>query len=211
MKQKVLLLSVLLCGFIALPAEAQLKFGIRGGVNSANFSMKEFAHTDYKIDYASSTEVGFHFGAIGQLKIVNFVVQPELLFSTAKMDVLLTDLNPGDPDYTPESDVVKFNKLDVPIIAGFKLGPVKLQAGPVATVMLNSKSDLLEKNGIEQAYKGATFGYQAGVGLELSSLLLDVKYEGSLSKFGDGVTIGGQDFAFDQRMSQWILSLGFLF
>lgn len=206
MRSKVFVL-IILSVFFALPAQSQLRFGIRGGVNSANFSLTEFTTSDYKIDYASSTQVGFHFGAVGQLKIVSFVLQPEILFSTAKMDVQLTELAGGEPS----EDVMKFNKLDVPVIAGFKFGPLKLQAGPVATVMLNSKSDLLERAGIEQAYKGATIGYQAGLGLELSSLLLDVKYEGNLSAFGDGVSIGSETLNFDQRMNQWIISLGFLF
>ncbi len=77
--------------------------------------------------------------------------------------------------------------------------------------VLGSKSDLLEENGIEGAYKGMTFGYQAGIGFELGALLLDVKYEGSLSQFGESITIGGEEFKFDQRLSQVIFSLGFLF
>ena len=200
---------ILLSVMLIAPANAQLKFGIRGGVNSANFKVKEYKNAEYKLDYASSTEIGFHFGVMGQLKVVNFVLQPELLFSTAKTEVKFTDL--GDNNAVPVIGQQKFNKLDMPVIAGFKFGPLKLQAGPVATVILNSKSDLLEENGIDHAYKGATIGYQVGAGIELTSLLLDVKYEGNLSALGDGVSIGNQDFNFDQRMNQWILSIGFLF
>ena len=70
---------------------------------------------------------------------------------------------------------------------------------------------MLDNYDIEQEFSAATLGYQAGVGLELANLLVDVKYEGNLSKLGDGVTIAGRDYSFDQRMSQWILSVGFLF
>lgn len=194
---------------IFTPGQAQLKFGIRGGISSSSIKLKEFDSPDYKLDYKSS-QVGFHFGVVGQLKLGMFVLQPELLFSTVRTDLAYTDLNsitnPGE-----QIGKQSFNKLDLPIIAGVKFGPLKLQAGPVASVVLNSKSDLLEENGVKQAYKGMTIGYQAGLGLELGSLLLDVKYEGSLSKFGDGITIGGESFNFDQRINQLILSLGFLF
>lgn len=199
--------------FIALlvfaPGQAQLKFGIRGGIGSSNIKLKEFSSPDYKLDYKSS-QVGFHFGVVSQLKLGMFVLQPELLFSTVRTDLSYTDLTTG-PDPVEQIGKQSFNKLDLPVIAGVKIGPLKLQAGPIASVVLNSKSDLLKENGVNQAYKGMTIGYQAGLGLELGTLLLDVKYEGSLSKFADGITIGGENFNFDQRINQLILSIGFLF
>lgn len=201
-------ISLIILSCLVQTGSAQFKFGIRGGINSATVKPPDFDNSDYSIEYKSG-DVGFHLGAMGQLKLGSFVLQPELLFSTAKTDIKLTDLSGSTA--VEEIGKQKFNKLDLPVIAGVKLGPVKLQLGPVATVQLNSKSDLLEENGIEQAYKGMTIGYQAGLGLELSSLLIDVKYEGNLSQFGDGVIIAGQTFNFDQRMSQLILSLGFLF
>jgi hypothetical protein len=62
-------------------------------------------------------------------------------------------------------------------------------------------------------YKGATFGYQAGVGIDLlKKLTLDVRYGGSLSgKFGDSVTIGSQTFKIDSRQPSLILSVGLMF
>ena len=207
MKLRILICTIILA-FIFIPGNAQFKFGIRGGINSAYVKPRDFNNPDYLLEYKSG-DLGFHFGAMAQLKLGRFFVEPEILFSTASTDIQLTDLN--DPQTTRKVGEQKFNKLDVPIIAGMKMGPMRLQLGPVATVQLNSKSDLLKENGIEQAYKGMTIGYQAGVGLQLSGLLLDLKYEGNLSKFGDGVNIGSQTFNFDQRMSQVILSIGFLF
>lgn len=199
---------IIIALLISVPGQAQLKFGLRGGISSSNIKVENFNSDDYLLDYKSS-QVGFHFGVVSQLKLGKFVLQPELLFSTVRTDVAFTDLTDSDP--VEQIGKQSFNKLDLPIIAGVKLGPLKLQVGPVATVVLNSKSDLLEENGIKQAYNAMTIGYQAGLGLELGSLLLDVKYEGDLSKFGDGITIAGEDFNFDQRVNQWILSLGFLF
>jgi hypothetical protein len=196
---------ILLC--MAQFSEAQIKFGIRGGINSARVKLKDFYSQDYKLEYAKG-DPGYHFGVMSQIKLLGIFVQPEILFTTAKNDVQITDLvNGSDPDPGKQ----KFYKLDVPVIVGYKLGPLKLQAGPVGTFMLGSKSPLLDKYNMEQNFKGATFGFQAGVGLELSSLLVDVKYEGNLSRLGDGVNIGGEQFNFDQRMSQWIFSIGYLF
>ncbi|MGD2034641.1 MAG: porin family protein [Bacteroidales bacterium] len=188
------------------PGQAQLKFGIRGGINASRVKLKEFDNPDYRLDYESG-QVGFHFGGIAQLKMGMVFIQPELLFTNVKTDVSVQRTSGGETWIGKQS----FNKLDLPVIAGVKIGPLKLQAGPVASVVLNSKSNVLDDRGIDQSTKGATIGYQAGVGLQLGSLLVDVKYEGNLSKLGDGVTIGGQDFNFDQRLNQIIFSIGFLF
>lgn len=188
------------------PGQAQIKFGIRGGINSSRVQLNEFDNSEYTLDYKNS-QVGFHFGAISQIEIARLLVQPELLFTTARTDIALTEVATGAEQFGKQA----FYKLDLPVIAAIKFGPLKVQAGPVASVLLKSKSNLLSDNDIEQNFKGVTIGYQAGLGLELTTLLLDVKYEGNLSKFGDGVTIGGQDFSFDQRLNQIIVSIGFLF
>ena len=51
----------------------------------------------------------------------------------------------------------------------------------------------------------------AGSGLDISKLSLDFRYEGSLSKLGESLSVGGSEFALDARPSQWIISLGFWF
>jgi hypothetical protein len=201
----VIFTAILLC--MVQFSEAQIKFGIRGGINSARVKLKDYTNIDYDLAYAKG-DPGYHFGVMSQIKLLGIFVQPEVLFTVAKNDIQVTDHLNSTP---PEAGKQKFYKLDVPVIVGYKLGPLKLQAGPVGTFMLGSKSPLLDKYNMEQDFKGATFGFQAGVGLELSSLLVDVKYEGNLSRLGDGVNIGGERFNFDQRMSQWIFSIGYLF
>jgi len=106
---------------------------------------------------------------------------------------------------------MEFKKLDIPVLAGFKFGPARVNVGPVASIIINSKADLIETPGYEEKLKGASFGYQAGVGIDILSISLDVRYEGNFSKLGDGVNIGGEDFEFDSRNPQFIFSLGIFF
>jgi len=196
--------------FFTIGLNAQVHFGIRGGINSSNIKLSDFDAGQYSLEYARGS-VGFHVGAMMQIKLLGVFVQPEFLFTTTQSDISIATFDDGSFTWNkPELGDQRFNKIDIPVIFGIKLGPMKLQAGPVATMMLNSSSDLLDRYQFEEQFKGATLGYQAGVGFELGNLLLDVKYEGNLSKLGDGVMIGGQPYYFDQRMNQWIISLGFL-
>jgi hypothetical protein len=59
---------------------------------------------------------------------------------------------------------------------------------------------------------GAVYGYQAGEGIDLGRLTLDIRYAGSLGeKFGDSITIEGPTFKLDYRQSCLLLSAGLMF
>jgi hypothetical protein len=107
----------------------------------------------------------------------------------------------------------KFNRLSVPLLIGFKLGPVRLNAGPAASIQLGSPEALINDPNFEDMYKGAVWGFQAGVGIDLlKKLTLDARYAGSLGeKFGDAVTIGGQNFKLDYGQKAFLLSVGLMF
>jgi hypothetical protein len=205
-KNLVLLATIL---FLSLTLNAQVKFGIRAGISSSNIKLKDYKAEGYELEY-NKGKYGYHFGVMSRIKIAKLFIQPEVLFSTAKTDILYIDLkDPQKPVRTPGRQ--NFNKIDIPVMVGFKVAIFKLQVGPVATFILNTKSDLLDEKKVEQNLQGATVGYQAGIGVELSSLLLDAKYEGNLSKLGSSMEKDGTKVNFDQRMSQFIFSIGYLF
>jgi hypothetical protein len=106
-----------------------------------------------------------------------------------------------------------FNRLEVPIMVGFKLGPLRINAGPAASVQIGSPKALISDPNFDNMYKGATFGYEAGIGLDIfKKLTLDARYSGSLSKkFGNAVNIGSQTFNLDSRQPSIILSVGLMF
>lgn len=205
MKAKKLILIALITA-LAFSAQAKINVGIRAGISSSTVKLKDYNNPDFQLGYKNG-DLGYHFGVIGQVKVLKFFVQPELLFSVAKTDVTYKGTGNATLQYGKQA----FYKLDLPIMVGFKLRALKLQVGPVATWQIGSKSDLLDKYNINQDIKTATIGYQAGIGLELGSLLLDVKYEGSLSKLGAGMNISGNQVNFDQRISAWIGSIGYFF
>ena len=94
---------------------------------------------------------------------------------------------------------------------GIKLGPLRLGAGPVAHVHLNSNSELFDFDGFDQKFKELTWGYQAGIGLDLWKLVLDFRYEGNFNKYGDHLVFFGNTYAFDDNPGQLVASVGFAF
>ncbi|MDA3867366.1 MAG: porin family protein [Salinivirgaceae bacterium] len=164
----------------------------------------------------SSYEMGYHFGGFARIKLLGLFIQPELLFSHAEasINVMEPDLN----SVKESTATINYNKFDVPVMIGIKLGPARLNMGPVATFNLSPNvegakgevNDVL--NDFTEVTNLATFGGQLGVGLDiLKKVTLDVRYEFPLSKLGDDVTIGENTFSTDQRQSQFIGSIGWMF
>lgn len=173
----------------------------------------------------SSYEMGFHFGAFARIKILGVFLQPELIFSQTNAAI---NLNPEGFDLSQAASEVRsskitYNNFDVPVLLGFKIGPAHICAGPVATFKLNSGLDDATKKLLEDidaeddmdvftVTKNATFGAQIGTGLTIAKkITIDVRYEFGLSKLGDKVTIRDREFNTDQRGSQFIGSVGWMF
>jgi hypothetical protein len=192
-------------------AFSQVRFGLRGGINSSRLNSDTEVNTgDYKIKCPNYSIIGYHVGLIGQIELFSFFIQPELLYSAIHNDLDVYDLNSANPD---EAIAVKqkINRIDIPVMLGYKLKIFKLEVGPVASFMISSTSDLKTITEYDMQWNKATIGYQAGIGLDIGKIALDVKYEGSLSNLGTGINIGGTTTSFDTRMNQIILSVGLFF
>ena len=208
--KKTFLILIVISLFVA--ANAQIKFGVKGGISSSTIKMDDIISIPggekYSLEGIKSGTVGFHAGFMTRVTLFGVFIQPELYFSSTGGEVEVTDLITQDVNIKK----MEFKKLDIPVLVGFKFGPARINAGPVASIIIDSKADLIETAGYEEKFKGASFGYQAGVGLDiLNTISLDVRYEGNLSKLGDGVNIGGNDYEFDSRNPQFIFSLGIFF
>lgn len=179
---------------MTLSAMAQIDFGPRINLTSTKLSLKE------NIADVSSGDAafGYQLGAFLRVKIpiVGLYVQPEALFSNPSAQVTVA---------TEKIDL-NFSQIDVPVMVGIKLGPVRLNAGP--SFRFVSKVDAKDPNGtiedIKDEYKNSTVGYQAGVGVDILKMVIDLKYEGSL-----GTIAEGSNLVTDQRINQWVFGVGF--
>lgn len=198
------LILILLAVVVSSGAFAQVSFGLKAGVASNNFNMDQVTSGAAVVAAAEEASWGFHGGAFVRISFLGLMVQPEVLFSTSQNNLKIDD------GITPDQIVgQKYNKLDIPVMLGIKLGPIRVMGGPAASIMLSSDTDLADVEGL---YKSATFGYQAGLGVDLfKKLTLDVRYEGGLSNFGNEVTVGGETLELDGRSNAILMSVGIMF
>jgi hypothetical protein len=202
------IIVVLLVAFLALPAFSQINFGIKAGAATTTVPTYDFNTGSTNIEALKEAGWGFQAGIFVRLSLLGIYLQPEAVFASNSYDFHVTeDTNP--------TELVKqtFNRLEVPVLVGFKLGPIRINAGPAASVQIGSPKALIDDPNFQDLYRGATFGYQAGIGFDLfKKLTFDARYDGSLAKkFGDAVSIGGQTFNLDSRQPSFILSVGLMF
>ncbi len=202
--KKLLLLSCFAV-VMAFSAQSQIKFGVRGAVTSSTVEADKVSANGYTIESVNDAKVGFQIGVVSQIQIRKLFIQPELLLSTSGGVLKVSDINGS------RLNDQRVTKVDIPVLVGGKMGPLRLGVGPVASIMVKSKSDLNDYDQFDDKFRKATWGYQVGAGLDIWKLAFDVKYEGNLSRWGDKVVIGNQDVSFDRRLSQWVFGVALFF
>lgn len=213
MLRKHAFLLVILSFCFAVPAFSQLKFGLKVGGSTTSIDPKEFkvGNVGNGIDSLGvalkDANYGIHGGLMIRAKIGNFLIQPEILFNSSSVDYRVTELN----NLTEQIKEEKFQYLDIPILLGYKLGPLRLMAGPEGHIFINNSSELTDFANYDDKFKSMTLSWLAGIGLDIWSLALDVRYEGGLQRFGDHIRFGNQQFDFADRPSRWTFSAGFFF
>lgn len=202
--------------FIFVSAQGQIfQYGLKAGINFSSLAMDDItnitsATETYDLITGESVN-GYQVGLMTRINILMAFVQPEVYFNTTG-GVIEKVVDGGGSEMLN----VQFNRFDIPILVGVKLGPARLNVGPVASMVLNDDAFAELSSAVSsdfaQINSNFTWGFQAGVGIDLfKKLALDARYEGSLSKFGENFSVANQDFALDARPRQWIVSIGWWF
>lgn len=207
---------VFLCIGLSSAAHAQVRFGLKIGAGTASV-------TDQQLDIfepgglkrfgiaLEEASYSIHGGLVVQARLGNrFLVQPELLLQSNSVDYSVRDFS--SPGSEPRILKEKYQYLNLPFLLGARIGPLRLNAGPQGHVFLSSRSDLSELEGYKEDFKAMTFSWLAGAGIDVwKKLMLDIRYEGSLTQFGDHITFFGKEYPFEQRQARLLLSAGILF
>jgi hypothetical protein len=210
------LIRIFLCATLvlaSLPVISQVRLGIKGGLSSSEIPASSLLILDqsdlerFRIEVVDA-KYGLHLGLFIQAEIGYFFLQPEVLFNTVSYDYSVEDLQNATPRLIKDE---LYRNLDVPLILGFKFGPVRIGGGPVGHLFLDSTSDLNDIEGYEGQFDRFTYGWQAGIGLDIWKLHLDARYEGNFNNYGDHIIFFGREYRFTENPSRVIVSAGISF
>lgn len=191
MKKFLLSAAILLAA--AISAKAQFNLGIKGGVNYSSISSDNLKN---------SSVAGYQAGVFARIGGPIYL-QPEVYLSSSG-----GSFTSNDNSY---SGKVTFTNLNVPVLVGASFGPkilnFRIMTGPEYISKL-SQNDNLSANfnnayaNFGNAYKNNMLGYQAGVGVDISALTVDLRYQGDFNNYNN---------AYNQHQNLWALSVGFKF
>ena len=212
--KRLIVLSIVVASF-SFSVNAQLfQYGIKAGVNFSSLAMDDILGVQDGADVynllAGESVRGYQAGIMTRINVAMFFVQPELYFNVTGGAVEKVMAGGASELLT-----VEFKRIDIPLLVGAKLGPARINIGPVGSAVISSVNELAEvaSTDLETVSSGLTWGFQAGVGIDLfKKLSVDARYEGSLSKYaGATFDVGGTTQNLDARPRQMILAVGWWF
>lgn len=190
-----------------------LKFGPRFGIASSSVEVEDFIASSpnnlesLKISLQEASPE-YQLGVFGRVSLLGLYVQPEVLLTTSSVRYLYEDITNASTETLKE----QYFRLEMPLMAGIKLGPFRANAGPVYRMNLGTASELRDIQGLTRRFDESSVGLQAGVGLDLGKkVVLDLRYEGTLGDSQDDITLFGQTHALSSQKGQVVASMGISF
>lgn len=194
MKRVISVLLVAVCIGMAMPAQAQLKWGVKGGVNVAKVTF------DDKL-LKSDNMAGFFIGPMAEftIPVVGLGIDGSLLFSQKGIKA--------------DNDAVKQYGLDIPVNLKYNIG-----LGSLLGIYLAAGPDFyFDFKGNENGYdkRRAMVGVNVGAGLKLvKHLQIGFNYNIPLGKSGDVTWKDGVNSVFkadSYKTKTWQISAAYLF
>lgn len=161
---------VLLAGSLITTAQAQIKLGIKGGVNFSTINSSDFG----KVNMIT----GFHLGALASLPLIkNFTLQPELFYSAQGAQSTEVGVTAN----------LNLNYMNFPVLLKYN-HPFGFfaETGPQVGSLLTAKLKFPEFNEDEKSgYKSTDWSWAFGLGYFFKDLGIgiDARYNLGISNF----------------------------
>ncbi len=206
---KKIILSSLFVLSVSFTYAQKAKFGIKGGLNSSNFS-GDTGGIDFK------SRIGFNVGAFAAIKLSEKItLQPEILYSTQGAKAVNVSALYDDVIYTGD---VKFNLsyINVPVMIKYYVADkFNLEAGPQigfltsakTSTKLDGSSQTVDED-IKDSFESVDFGLNFGAGYDFTkNVSAGIRYNLGLSNIFK--TENGDDSK--TQNSVFSLSVGYKF
>lgn len=207
MKKLFTLIVLVAATYFAVPANAQLKFGIKGGLNITDMSLS----TDV---FETSNRTGFFIGPTIKftLPIVGLGIDASALYDQREGEVNVT----GDNN-TIVSTKLKQKSINIPINLRYDIGlgslaAVYLAAGPQFGFNVGDKNQSLYEDVVNWRLSSSNFSVNVGAGVMLlSHLQIGANYNIVCGKTGEITVLDGAKSVLRGRSNTWQISAAYYF
>lgn len=191
---------IILLAISQVSSSQQFVLGPCAGINLSNFGI---SNTDSMPN--ADSKIGYNFGIFSRVKIGGLFIQPEIIYIFNRTSIDLYK----SPNTV--SDGFGLGTLTGSLMVGYKIGTLRIQAGPYAFKQIN---EAIQKN--EGAFDltlnkdNFYWGLQAGLGLNIAKRWqLDVRYMRSMQKLNYKAILNNGNEFFNGNMNTLYLSFGY--
>ena len=209
---KKILMLIVVAAAMALPSQAQVKFGLKGGLNLTNLSMSESIGNNLK------SKEGFHVGPtvkIG-LPVPGLSLDASALYDQRSAKVSVSNLNGTETEST-----IKSQSLQVPINIRYAVGLGSVAnlfafAGPQFGFNLGDKNQKILNDAANWTLRSSNVSANLGIGATfLGHVQVTANYNFALGKTGEvelwDATKKTWDAFTDGKASSWQVSAAYFF
>lgn len=205
--KKVIIILLVAVGF-AMPAQSQVKFGLKGGLNLTNMTFSESGVKD-----AVKNKAGFFVGPTVKftLPVVGLSLDASALY----------DQRSAKASENNVSTTIKTQSIQVPINIRYGVGLSSIVnlfafAGPQFGFNIGDKHQTIVKDAMEWSLKSSNVSANFGIGATvLDHLQVTVNYNIPLGKTGEITVKDGADAAWKTitggKANAWQISAGYFF
>ena len=207
MKKLFTLIVLVAATYFAVPANAQLKFGIKGGLNITDMSLSNDV-------FETSNRTGFFIGPTIKftLPLVGLGIDASALYDQREGEV-----NVEADDNTLVSTRLKQKSINIPINLRYDIGlgslaAVYLAAGPQFGFNVGDKNQSLYKDVAEWRLNTSNFSVNVGAGVMLlGHLQVGANYNIVCGKTGEITVLDGAESVLRGRSNTWQISAAYYF
>lgn len=207
MRKLFTLIVLVAATYFAVPANAQFKIGIKGGLNITDMSLSNDV-------FETSNRTGFFIGPTIKftLPIVGLGIDASALYDQREGEV-----NVEADDNTVVSTKLKQKAINIPINLRYDIGlgslaAVYLAAGPQFGFNVGDKNQSLYKDVAEWRLSSSNFSVNVGAGVMLlSHLQVGANYNIVCGKTGEITVLDGAMSVLRGRSNTWQISAAYYF
>jgi len=193
--KKLILVCAVLCLTAGTASAQLLRFGVKGGLTMLSTDVKGVANSSSQWTDFKSRDMGWNLGVMARinLPLTNLYVQPELVYNHAAYKIF---------DTSGKSAKVRYGNVELPVLLGFKILFLRANLGPTFTLATADKNDVYKVDRPD-------IGFQAGLGVTIKNITLDVRYHGYFNKTRKEINFGDIKDKIKANDGYWGISLGY--
>ncbi len=213
--RKTFILTVcLLCASAAARALSPVEYGVSAGAGWRNMGMDGTRAGIYSL--SADPRMGFFCGIASRITLPWFHIQTEINYVAARYRLTAA---PPPGQGAASASTVRMGFVEAPVLLGYKVGFIRLQAGPVFNLMAETSVSAPRSVSAGQSppahmvmCRMPAVGYAAGIAADISNVSFTLRYGGQFAEPVQTVGIGGErGVNVKTAMRAWSLGVGIYF